>query len=196
MQLAFRGTNVNHKHIYKLQLSDVFYYPKCLSMSFTSTIDCRSEQELKDTSNNEPFGESSMNPTEASIIKEPAGNTQCTFICHCRERVESKSVTAIRKSRNMSVVRGNVPQTSPHSFQVTTVPNDTVVDTHLVDHDYEEINEAHIDNTDDTSLNIDNTLPESETDSKNGSSISPTEDNEGYLHPYHSLLHSAMEGNV
>lgn len=93
----------------------------------------------------------------------------------------------------MSVVGGNVPQTSPHSFQVTTVPNETVVDTHLVDHDYEEINEAHIGNT---SLNTDNTLPESETDLKSGSSISPTEDDEGYLHPYHSLLHSAMESNV
>ncbi|CAC5388053.1 unnamed protein product [Mytilus coruscus] len=96
------------------------------------------------------------------------------------------------KRKNMPVIGGRINQTSQHSSQVATVSNDTVVEINMVDHDYEEIDET---NTVNASQNIDNTLHESEADSNSGFSISPTEDNEGYLHPYHSLVHSEIKGN-
>lgn len=94
----------------------------------------------------------------------------------------------------MSVIGGSVPLTSQpsSSSQVPTVPNDTAVRINVLNHNYEEIDELNIVNA---RQNIDNTSDKSDADSKSVSTIAPTEDDEGYLHPYHSLLHSEMKGN-
>lgn len=95
------------------------------------------------------------------------------------------------KNNTTSVIGGSVTLTNQpsSSSQVPTVPNDTEIGIHILDHDYEEIDEIdeiHIVNA---SFHSHTNRHESETDSNSASTISPTEDDEGYLHPYHSLVH-------
>lgn len=53
-------------------------------------------------------------------------------------------------------------------------------------HDYEEIDETVLNDIPEFRTIQ---LEESDSDSKEGSHSKPTEDDEGYLHPYHSLIH-------
>ncbi|CAC5355712.1 unnamed protein product [Mytilus coruscus] len=61
-----------------------------------------------------------------------------------------------------------------------------VVALHLLNHDYEEIDETAMNDIPDFQ-NIQ--LEDSESDSTEGSHSKPSEDAEGYLNPYHSLVH-------
>lgn len=54
-----------------------------------------------------------------------------------------------------------------------------------LDQDYEEIDETAMNDIPE----FQNTPYENESDSEEGSHNKPTEDDEGYLHPYHSLIH-------
>ncbi|CAC5355719.1 unnamed protein product [Mytilus coruscus] len=87
---------------------------------------------------------------------------------------------------------GSIPLAGQNPSHFATVPEEEVIEMNMEDHDYEEIDETNMFND---SMNIDNTIHESETDSRSGSTISPTEDDEGYLHPYHSLVHLKMMAN-
>lgn len=91
-----------------------------------------------------------------------------------------------RQRKGMSMI-GNMPLADQTPSQSATVPEEEeVVEMNMLDHDYEEIDETNMIND---NLNIDNTIDESETDSNSTSTTFPTEDDEGYLHPYHSLVH-------
>lgn len=89
-------------------------------------------------------------------------------------------------NRNMPLASQTLPQSA------TVHEEEEVVEMNMLGQDYEEIDETNMVND---NMNMDNIIHESETDSNSVSTISPTEDDEGYLHPYHSLVHLKKMSN-
>lgn len=99
----------------------------------------------------------------------------------------SSTFAFYRKRGKISVI-GIMHSGSQNPSHFTTTQEEEVVEIDTLDREYEEIDETNMLNE---SINMNNTIHENDTDS-NGSTTSPTEDDEGYLHPYHSFIHPIM----
>ncbi|VDI45213.1 Hypothetical predicted protein [Mytilus galloprovincialis] len=111
--------------------------------------------------------------------------TVVIIICMSFMYVFFKLNKRISMSRNMELA--SLP---PSQSVIVPEEEDEVVQITMLGDDYEEIDETNLVND---NLNI---IDESETDSNSASTTSPTEDDEGYLHPYHSLVHLKKMSNI